>query len=182
VTPSNLPLQSDERVGRFTPSPVRRRTAITLAGLDGSDVSTAPLGSLKFSWLGIHFDPSNGRGLLCRRPVNIRGFAHWTRFRWHALWNNGNRLCLQVGARQWFADEGWTASVTRHGPIRIFRLVRGTDQALKRTYSVSGWEVLSAIFDDPWAGDDFYSWATTIWSDRSQHQYFLGGPWQIRKS
>jgi hypothetical protein len=143
-------------------------------------VSTVPLGCLRFSWLGVHFDPSSGRGRWHRRPTAVRGFAYLTRFAWHALWNNGNRLCLQVGSRQWFADEGWTASVTKHGPLRTFRLVRGEVQALKRTYLVSGWEVLSAISDDPWANDDFFLWAAKIWSDRDQHQYFLEGPWKSR--
>jgi len=136
-------------------------------------VFNVPLGHLKFSWLGVQFDPPSGRGRLHRRSSSVRGFAHFTRFMWHALWNNDNRLCLQIGSRQWFADEGWTASVTRHGPVRVFRLARGQDQALTITYLVSGWEVLSAVFDDPWAIDDFYSWVTGIWSDRSSHQEML---------
>jgi len=45
----NPPLQSDERVGRFAPSPVHRWTAVSLAGLD------------EVSWLGIGAWPKAGR-------------------------------------------------------------------------------------------------------------------------
>jgi hypothetical protein len=147
-----------------------------------SQVSPVPLRCWTFQWTGVRFNPGDGSGRVHLHPSGIRGWAYWRWFRWHALWNNNGRLCLQVGARQWFPEDGWRASVEDAWGRRTFKLVRGTEVALKRTYGTVGTGVMRRI-DVTWDAldesmSDFFRWTATVWSDRHEQQYLLQGPWR----
>jgi hypothetical protein len=142
----------------------------------GSD--SVPFVTLRNSnlwWLGVTFDPAVGRGRVHRLAdgVGIAGWAYWTRFKWHALWNNGGRLCLQVGGRQWFVDEGWTASVEDHGPFRVFTVARGSERVLTRRYSRLRVGLRAMLDDDDGELGDFFLWASRTWSDKGRQEHLL---------
>lgn len=115
--------------------------------------------------------------------MGIRGFAHWSGFRWYALWNNDGRLCFQVGSNRWFADEGWSASIKTARLTRTFRLARASELALKHTYCVPLLAALQRRIDVAWDDldeglSDFFRWAADIWSDRDHHEHFLQDVWR----
>jgi hypothetical protein len=145
-------------------------------------VSTVPMDCWNIRWLGVRFDPSSGRGRIHLHPRDIRGLACWTRGQWHALWNDNGRICLQVGPRKWYADEGSVASIREDGRDRVFRLVRGSDCQLEHRYvnpNVRWWNKFDVSRDD--LDDlmgDFFLWATRIWSDKNGHRNFIQGAWR----
>jgi hypothetical protein len=140
-------------------------------------VPTVPLLSWTFHWLGVDFNPAQGRAKVRRPPKSIVGWAYWSRFKWNALWNNKGRLCLQVGGRQFFHDEGWVATLEDRGIFRIFRLVRGPECAVVRRYSRVKIAALEIISDDNWGMTDFWRWVSETW--QGDHEDLLRNVWKI---
>jgi hypothetical protein len=138
---------------------------------------TVPLQHSTFWWLGVRFNPANGRGRVHLRPGSACGFGLWTRFKWHVLWEKEGRLCFQVGRKQWFRDEGWLARVDSWGEIRTFRLFRGSEVAFKHTYTTFG-TVLSRLIDVTWDGldeslSDFFRNVADRWAAADVYHYVL---------
>jgi hypothetical protein len=140
-------------------------------------VRYVPLKTWNFWWLGVDYDPASGRGRLRRAPDEMVGWAYWSRLQWHTLWNNDGRLCLQVGQRRWFADEGWTARIDDYGPVRMFSLVRGTECALRRRYSRLAVGIGAILDDDDGERADFFRWASRTWHDVDRQKQFLTWAW-----
>jgi hypothetical protein len=142
-----------------------------------------PLRFWNMRWLGVRFNPETGRGIVWRPGVRVQGVAYLADARWYSLWNNGGRICLQIGRKQWFVDEGWVASIRTEGLHRIFTLGRGTDCVLVKKYRDprrKWWNRIDPArdqLDD--IMDDFWLWMVDVWTDKDSHRRFVDGPWHI---
>jgi len=134
--------------------------------------------------LGVRFDPSRGSGRLTRLGEDIRGQAYRFRGQWHVLWNDTGRICLQIGDRKWYVEEGWAASLREGGKDRIFALSKGRDKAVELRYGNPNerwWNKIDVTRDhlDDLMGD-FFLWVAQVWSDKDSHRAFVQGAWKRR--
>jgi hypothetical protein len=128
-------------------------------------------------WLGVRYFPRSGRGIVWAHSKDTLGAAYLAHHRWYALWYYGGKLCLQVGRKRWYAEDGWDASLAEVGDSRVFKLRKGAECVFEIRYMNPGlrwWNKADATRDDlDDLMEDFFLWVARTWANKTAHKNLL---------